>query len=185
MLIGFCCRLYFHTKCALLMFPFVFVLFEQRRLGDVSVSTINSFDGDDQKSESVPEFCIDAGSTGNIARFINHSCEPNLFVQCVLSSHHDVKLARVMLFAADNIPPMQVIHYFSGSVGCCRHAQFSFLICSTQAEDNRYCMCMDISSGPPGMGGKLLFSFPKITWLENIKPEFNHFGHATDFTGQF
>lgn len=67
---------------------------------------------DDQKAESVPEFCLDAGSIGNVARFINHSCEPNLFVQCVLSSHHDAKLARVMLFAADNIPPLQVIHYF-------------------------------------------------------------------------
>ena len=67
---------------------------------------------DDQKSESVPKYCIDAGSVGNVARFINHSCEPNLFVQCVLSSHHDAELARVMLFAADNIPPLQVIHYF-------------------------------------------------------------------------
>ncbi|KAJ6710877.1 HISTONE-LYSINE N-METHYLTRANSFERASE H3 LYSINE-9 SPECIFIC SUVH4 [Salix koriyanagi] len=86
----------------------------ERRLGDVSVPSINCFDGDDQKSESVPEFCIDAGSTGNIARFINHSCEPNLFVQCVLSSHHDVKLARVMLFAADNIPPMQELTYDYG-----------------------------------------------------------------------
>ncbi|XP_061361944.1 histone-lysine N-methyltransferase, H3 lysine-9 specific SUVH4-like [Gastrolobium bilobum] len=56
---------------------------------------------DDQGSESVPEFCIDAGSTGNIARFINHCCEPNLFVQCVLSTHHDSKLARVVLFASD------------------------------------------------------------------------------------
>ncbi|XP_011033766.1 PREDICTED: histone-lysine N-methyltransferase, H3 lysine-9 specific SUVH4 isoform X2 [Populus euphratica] len=86
----------------------------ERRLGDVSVPGINNFDGDDQKSESVPEFCIDAVSTGNIARFINHSCEPNLFVQCVLSSHHDVKLARVMLFAADNIPPMQELTYDYG-----------------------------------------------------------------------
>lgn len=64
---------------------------------------------DEQRSESVPEFCIDAGSFGNVARFINHSCEPNLFIQCVLSAHQDFKLARVMLFAADNIPPLQVI----------------------------------------------------------------------------
>ena len=62
--------------------------------------------------DSAAEFCIDAGVTGNLARFINHSCEPNLFVQCVLSSHHDIKLARVMLFAADNIPPLQVTCYF-------------------------------------------------------------------------
>lgn len=75
----------------------------------MSVSEINLLDK--HEPESVPEFCIDAGSSGNIARFINHSCGPNLFVQCVLHSHHDMKLARVMLFAADNIPPLQVIHF--------------------------------------------------------------------------
>ncbi|KAE8021256.1 hypothetical protein FH972_007163 [Carpinus fangiana] len=87
----------------------------ERRFRDVSVPTsiseptiISSDRPDDLRSENIPEFCIDAGSTGNIARFINHCCEPNLFVQCVLSSHHDIKLARVMLFAADNIPPLQV-----------------------------------------------------------------------------
>ncbi|KAK7311287.1 hypothetical protein RJT34_09321 [Clitoria ternatea] len=69
---------------------------------------------DDQGSEGAPEFCIDAGSTGNIARFINHCCEPNLFVQCVLSTHHDLRLARVMLFAADNIPPLQELSYDYG-----------------------------------------------------------------------
>ncbi|KAF3967132.1 hypothetical protein CMV_008844 [Castanea mollissima] len=87
----------------------------ERRFRDVSVPTIISSDRhDDLRSESVPEFCIDAGSTGNIARFINHSCEPNLFVQCVLSSHHDIKLARIMLFAADNIPPLQELTYDYG-----------------------------------------------------------------------
>ncbi|KAF1883729.1 hypothetical protein Lal_00012646 [Lupinus albus] len=69
---------------------------------------------DEQGSENVPEYCLDAGSTGNIARFINHCCEPNLFVQCVLSTHHDLKFARVMLFAADNIPPMQELTYDYG-----------------------------------------------------------------------
>ncbi|XP_024032366.1 histone-lysine N-methyltransferase, H3 lysine-9 specific SUVH4-like, partial [Morus notabilis] len=79
----------------------------ERRSRDASIAAVNSLDKHGDRSESVPEFCIDAGSSGNIARFINHSCGPNLFVQCVLSSHHDVKLARVMLFAADNIPPLQ------------------------------------------------------------------------------
>ena len=64
-------------------------------------------ENDDDK-DSAPEFCLDAGPTGNVARFINHSCQPNLFVQCVLSNHHDLKQARVVLFAADNIPPMKV-----------------------------------------------------------------------------
>ncbi|GAB4848623.1 Histone-lysine N-methyltransferase, H3 lysine-9 specific suvh4 [Ancistrocladus abbreviatus] len=84
----------------------------ERRLRDVSMPSDSC--AEERISESAPEFCIDAGSTGNIARFINHSCEPNLFVQCVLSSHHDIKLARVMLFAADNIPPLQELTYDYG-----------------------------------------------------------------------
>lgn len=52
-----------------------------------------------------PEFCIDASKFGNVSRFINHGCEPNLFVQCVLSSYHDIRLARVVLFAACDIHP--------------------------------------------------------------------------------
>ncbi|XP_077250462.1 histone-lysine N-methyltransferase, H3 lysine-9 specific SUVH4-like isoform X2 [Tasmannia lanceolata] len=87
----------------------------ERRLGDVSKHANAHLEGTvDKKTESAPEFCIDAGSVGNIARFINHSCQPNLFVQCVLSSHHDIKLARVMLFAADNIPPLQELAYDYG-----------------------------------------------------------------------
>ncbi|XP_010551947.1 PREDICTED: histone-lysine N-methyltransferase, H3 lysine-9 specific SUVH4 isoform X2 [Tarenaya hassleriana] len=85
----------------------------ERRLRDVSIPMVNKII---QRSEdqNAPEFCIDAGSKGNISRFINHSCEPNLFVQCVLSSHHDLKLARVVLFAADNIPPLQELTYDYG-----------------------------------------------------------------------
>ncbi|KAK3183902.1 hypothetical protein Dsin_031188 [Dipteronia sinensis] len=89
----------------------------ERRLRDVSIPTIDCLDRpEDQRSECLPEFCIDAGTTGNIARFINHSCEPNLFVQCVLSLHHDIKFARVVLFAADNIPPLQELTYDYGYV---------------------------------------------------------------------
>ncbi|KAE8661663.1 Histone-lysine N-methyltransferase, H3 lysine-9 specific SUVH4 [Hibiscus syriacus] len=82
---------------------------------DASVSVIQNVDKiDEQRSESMPEFCIDTASIGNVARFINHSCEPNLCIQCVLSAHQDIKLARVVLFAADNIPPLQVISPFYG-----------------------------------------------------------------------
>ena len=64
----------------------------------------------DEEKDSSPEFCIDAGSTGNVARFINHSCHPNLFVQCVLSAHHYITQG-VILFAGDNIPPLNVYIY--------------------------------------------------------------------------
>jgi euchromatic histone-lysine N-methyltransferase len=66
----------------------------------------------DTEAPPAPEYCIDAGSVGNVARFINHSCNPNLFVQCVLISHKDVKLAKVMLFAADTILPLQVSYFY-------------------------------------------------------------------------
>ncbi|KQK11317.1 hypothetical protein BRADI_2g59430v3 [Brachypodium distachyon] len=70
----------------------------------------------DSEAPPAPEYCIDAGSIGNFARFINHSCNPNLFVQCVLSSHNEVKLAKVMLFAADTILPLQELSYDYGYV---------------------------------------------------------------------
>ncbi|KAL9669413.1 hypothetical protein QQ045_006960 [Rhodiola kirilowii] len=77
-----------------------------------NVANIELDKSGDDKSDV--EYCIDAGSSGNVARFINHSCEPNLFVQCVLSSHHDFKLARIVLFAADNITPLQELTYDYG-----------------------------------------------------------------------
>ena len=77
-------------------------------MGDVALPNDHAVKKSGKISENVPEFCLDAGSKGNVARFINHSCDPNLFVQCVLSSHHDVTLARIVLFAADNIVPLQV-----------------------------------------------------------------------------
>ncbi|KAI3976169.1 hypothetical protein MKX01_022091 [Papaver californicum] len=82
----------------------------ERRRGDVSISPSAFSD----KAADEVDYCIDAGTTGNVTRYINHSCAPNLFVQCVLSDHHDVKLARIVLFAADNIPPLQELSYDYG-----------------------------------------------------------------------
>lgn len=79
---------------------------------------------DDETMENVPEFCIDAQSLGNVSRFINHSCEPNLFVQCVLSSYNDIRLARVVLFAGDDIYPYQVTKGSYSSIRFCVFAVF-------------------------------------------------------------
>ncbi|KAK9064695.1 hypothetical protein SSX86_016077 [Deinandra increscens subsp. villosa] len=83
----------------------------ERRVGEVAMSSLP--DQNDDKDVG-PEFCIDAGTIGNVARYINHSCQPNLFVQCVLSAHHDITQARVILFAADNIPPLKELTYDYG-----------------------------------------------------------------------
>jgi euchromatic histone-lysine N-methyltransferase len=52
-------------------------------------------------------FAVDALESGNLARFINHSCNPNLFTQNVLYDHDDVRMPHIMLFACGDIRPLQ------------------------------------------------------------------------------
>ncbi|KAK8489881.1 hypothetical protein V6N12_038454 [Hibiscus sabdariffa] len=56
-------------------------------------------------------FTIDAARCGNIGRFINHSCSPNLYAQNVLYDHEDTRIPHIMFFAAENIPPLQELTY--------------------------------------------------------------------------
>ncbi|XP_010531690.1 PREDICTED: histone-lysine N-methyltransferase, H3 lysine-9 specific SUVH6-like [Tarenaya hassleriana] len=56
-------------------------------------------------------FTIDAARYGNVGRFINHSCSPNLYAQNVLFDHNDTRIPHVMFFAMDNIPPLQELTY--------------------------------------------------------------------------
>lgn len=96
-----------HVLCINTSLPWcLLVIFLQQRSGsELHMASLQ--DEHDSEASQAPEYCIDAGSIGNIARFINHSCQPNLFIQCVLSSHRDIKLAKIMLVAADTIPPLQ------------------------------------------------------------------------------
>lgn len=56
-------------------------------------------------------FTIDAAKCGNVGRFINHSCSPNLYAQNVLYDHEDKRVPHIMFFAAENIPPLQELTY--------------------------------------------------------------------------
>ncbi|KAH9607108.1 hypothetical protein KSS87_005037 [Heliosperma pusillum] len=56
-------------------------------------------------------FTIDAAKYGNIGRFINHSCSPNLYAQNVLYDYEDRRIPHIMMFAAENIPPLQELTY--------------------------------------------------------------------------
>eukprot|EP00250_Pteridium_aquilinum_P006782 c16624_g2_i1 orf=425-2674(+) len=56
-------------------------------------------------------YTIDAKDLGNVARFINHSCSPNLYAQNVLYDSDDLRFPHVMLFAMENIPPMRELTY--------------------------------------------------------------------------
>ncbi|KAI4315200.1 hypothetical protein L6164_028034 [Bauhinia variegata] len=56
-------------------------------------------------------FTIDGAQYGNVGRFINHSCSPNLYAQNVLYDHDDNRIPHIMFFAAENIPPLQELTY--------------------------------------------------------------------------
>ncbi|KAK9927939.1 hypothetical protein M0R45_025099 [Rubus argutus] len=60
-----------------------------------------------EESSESPEFCIDSLFRGNVSRFVNHSCEPNLFSPSVMYNHSAnekaIKASRVVLFAKRDI----------------------------------------------------------------------------------
>ncbi|VVA93292.1 unnamed protein product [Arabis nemorensis] len=66
---------------------------------------------DIDKVDETSGFAIDAARKGNIGRFLNHSCSPNLYAQEVLYDHEDKRIPHIMFFAADNIPPLEELTY--------------------------------------------------------------------------
>ncbi|CAL5012182.1 unnamed protein product [Urochloa decumbens] len=75
-----------------------------------TVSGPNSSSSCSQTLEDVG-FTVDAAEYGNIGRFINHSCSPNLYTQNVLWDHDDKRMPHIMFFAAETIPPLQELTY--------------------------------------------------------------------------
>jgi len=57
---------------------------------------------------------VDAQDFGNVARFVNHSCEPNLVKQTVYVESQDARMPRMALFASWDIPAMQELTYDYG-----------------------------------------------------------------------
>uniref|UniRef100_A0A1A8DI31 Euchromatic histone-lysine N-methyltransferase 1b n=2 Tax=Nothobranchius kadleci TaxID=1051664 RepID=A0A1A8DI31_NOTKA len=55
----------------------------------------------DDKPEDL--YCIDARYYGNISRFLNHMCEPNLFACRVFTTHQDLRFPHIAFFASENI----------------------------------------------------------------------------------
>ncbi|KAE8787579.1 Histone-lysine N-methyltransferase, H3 lysine-9 specific SUVH3 [Hordeum vulgare] len=85
-------------------------------LGEPSLSDLN------ESSKQLP-IIISAKYTGNIARFMNHSCSPNVFWQPVLYDHGDEGYPHIAFFAIKHIPPMTELTYDygqSGNSGCRR-----------------------------------------------------------------
>ena len=80
------------------------------------------------------DFTIDGAQFGNVGRFVNHSCSPNLYAQNVLYDHQDSRVPHIMLFAADNIPPLQELTY-----------DYNYTIDTVRDSDGnikkKYCFC--------------------------------------------
>ncbi|XP_039301848.1 histone-lysine N-methyltransferase eggless isoform X2 [Solenopsis invicta] len=63
-------------------------------------------------------YIMDAKTTGNIGRYLNHSCDPNVFVQNVFVDTHDVRFPWVAFFALQYIKAGQELTWnYSYDVG--------------------------------------------------------------------
>ncbi|XP_058106825.1 histone-lysine N-methyltransferase, H3 lysine-9 specific SUVH3-like [Magnolia sinica] len=60
---------------------------------------------------------ISAKNMGNVARFMNHSCTPNVFWQPVVYNHLDDCYPHIMFFAIKHIPPLTELTYDYGLSG--------------------------------------------------------------------
>lgn len=69
------------------------------------------FDLDNRDGET---YCIDACRYGNIARFINHMCAPNLQPVRVFMGHHDLHFPRIAFFANRDIQPHEELGFDYG-----------------------------------------------------------------------
>ncbi|OVA17185.1 SET domain [Macleaya cordata] len=60
---------------------------------------------------------ISAKNVGNVARFMNHSCSPNVFWQLVLCDQNEDSYPHIMFYAIKHIPPMIELTYDYGECG--------------------------------------------------------------------
>uniref|UniRef100_A0A667ZB09 Euchromatic histone-lysine N-methyltransferase 1b n=1 Tax=Myripristis murdjan TaxID=586833 RepID=A0A667ZB09_9TELE len=60
------------------------------------------------------QYCIDARFYGNISRFFNHMCEPNLFACRVFTTHQDLRFPHIAFFACENIKAGEELGFHYG-----------------------------------------------------------------------
>uniref|UniRef100_A0A8C5Q999 Euchromatic histone lysine methyltransferase 1 n=1 Tax=Leptobrachium leishanense TaxID=445787 RepID=A0A8C5Q999_9ANUR len=78
---------------------------------DVREDDTYLFDLDNKDGEV---YCIDARFYGNISRFINHLCEPNLLPVRVFMSHQDLRFPRIAFFSSRQIDAGEEIGFDYG-----------------------------------------------------------------------
>ncbi|GAB2277721.1 hypothetical protein Dimus_012424 [Dionaea muscipula] len=72
-------------------------------------------DGESNEEYDIPlPLVISAKDAGNIARFMNHSCSPNVFWQPIVYEHNSESIIHIAFFAMRHIPPMTELTYDYG-----------------------------------------------------------------------
>lgn len=67
------------------------------------------------ENDKIPSpLVISAKNVGNVARFMNHSCNPNVFWQLVQYEHNRESFLHVAFFALKHIPPLTELTYDYG-----------------------------------------------------------------------
>ncbi|GFS21842.1 histone-lysine N-methyltransferase EHMT2 [Elysia marginata] len=69
------------------------------------------FDLDNKDGDT---YCIDARKYGNVSRFINHLCEPNLVPVKVFVEHQDLRFPRICLFSSKDIAAYEELGFDYG-----------------------------------------------------------------------
>ncbi|GLJ44763.1 hypothetical protein SUGI_0941460 [Cryptomeria japonica] len=99
-----------------------FLLYAKRALehstdwGDVSNILPEKNQEDTVQAPPPLTFAINAKNLGNVSRFINHSCSPNVLLQSVLNDHHNTQFPHIMLFAMEHIPPLTELTFDYGVI---------------------------------------------------------------------
>ncbi|GAB2287506.1 hypothetical protein Dimus_021881 [Dionaea muscipula] len=71
--------------------------------------------GESNEEYDIPfPLAISAKDAGNIARFMNHSCSPNVFWQPIVYDHNSESFIHIAFFAMRHIPPMTELTYDYG-----------------------------------------------------------------------
>ncbi|CAH9131673.1 unnamed protein product [Cuscuta epithymum] len=86
--------------------------------------TLENLHDENGNSEKIPfPLVISAKNHGNVARFMNHSCSPNVSWQPVVRGSNNEAFYHVAFFATRHIPPMQELTFDYGMVQSDKAAQ--------------------------------------------------------------
>ena len=96
---------------------------------------------------------MDAKVIGNIGRYLNHSCAPNVFVQNCFVDTHDLRFPWVAFFAQCHIPAGQELCW-----------DYAYIVDQVQGKEI-YCQC-----GSEMCRGRLLSSNVQFFWAKFYSP---------------